>query len=97
MQRRHQDLQVILLSEVDERVLCNCDHVLVDQIQEEPVADGELKDTLEEVNESNLGRGWVHMLVAASWCYQESNVVSHIQVIRILHGDSKCILIDIEE
>ena len=55
MQRGHQNLQVISFSEVDERVLCDCDHVLVDQIKEEPIAEGELKDTLEEVDETNLG------------------------------------------
>ena len=80
-----------------EGVLSNWDHVLVDQIKKEPVADCELKHSLEEVYESNLGRGRVDMLIAACRRNHETNVVSQTQIIRILHGYSKCILIDIEE
>ena len=52
--------------------------MLVYQIKQEPVADRELKDTLEEVYEANLGRGRIDMLVATCRRNQESNVVAHI-------------------
>lgn len=83
------NLQVVTVAEVGQRGLCDWMHVLTDEVEHEPVAEGEFNQSLEEIADSDGGRCRVDVLVAAGGRHHESNVVCKAQVLWILQSYGK--------